>query len=50
MYFDVKGVKMLDLLTGPGLKEMGIQVFMVADTIDIVRGTGAKKIQYPHCN
>lgn len=55
MYFDLKGLKLavigggdpcaeiLDHLTGPGFKEMGIQVLMVADTIDIVKGTGAKK-------
>jgi PAS domain S-box-containing protein len=50
MYFDLKGLKLaiigggdpcaeiLELLAGPGLKDLGIQVLMVADTIQIVRG------------
>ncbi|MCF8126456.1 MAG: PAS domain-containing sensor histidine kinase, partial [Desulfotignum sp.] len=63
MYFDLKGLKLaiigggdpcaeiLDHLTGPGLKDMGIQVLMVADTIDIVKGiVRAKERNIPTAN
>ena len=63
MYFDLKGLKLavigggdpcadiLDHLTGPGLRELGIQVLMVADTIDIVRGiVRAKELNIPTAN
>ncbi len=63
MYFDLKGLKLaligggdpckeiLDHLTGPGLKEMGVQVLMVADTIDISRGiVRAKERNIPTAN
>ncbi len=50
MYFDLKGVKLaiigggdpcceiLDRVTGSGLRDLNIQVLMVADTIEISRG------------
>ncbi|MFU8769029.1 MAG: ATP-binding protein, partial [Desulfotignum sp.] len=60
MYFDLKGLKLaviggsdpcheiLDLLSGPGLRDLEIQVLMVADTIEIVRGISrARELKIP---
>ncbi len=60
MNFDLKGLKIaiiggsdpcseiLDILTGPGLKELEIQVLMVADTLTRVKGiTRAKALGIP---
>jgi PAS domain S-box-containing protein len=60
MYFDLKGLKLaiigggepcreiLDRVTGPGLKDLNIQVLMVADTIEISKGiVRARELNIP---